>query len=205
VLIKNCNNAHVYVFDHSSDVEIVGCHGCEVYVTRPVDGPALLEDCSGCKVVVASQQFQAKRCQDCWFGIYTATGPLVSECEGLKISPWPGEGFLNLDPTKNQFLNVYDASVQGDGPPNFVVRFDPVKLSILDVRKQNESRCDCSDEVPNVADAFESIKAIKCTGPDVWQKTLALIDVEGSQAKNLGRFKSILLSMADNTEVKNKE
>ena len=153
LLIKDCIDTRIYILDHSSDVEVVGCRNVEIYIMRVVDGPALLEDCAGCKVVVASQQFQAKRCKDCWFGIYCATGPTLSESIGIKISPWGGElgkslGKVGkLDPSGNQWLNVYDASEpvrgevekNGDGPRrNFELGFDPVHVRMLNGRNRED-------------------------------------------------------------------
>jgi hypothetical protein len=207
VLIKNCTGAHVYLLDHSSDVEVVGCRNCEIYVTRPVDGPALFEGCVDCRVVLASQQFQARQCQDCSFGIYCVTGPALSNCSRIKISPWSGDKVTNLDPTKNQFLNVYDAS-QADGEErNFAICFDPVQVMILDVRKRGDSQS--SEELRLAFDSGSgegrenredggSIKAIKAnegSEDSTWHKTLELIDM--SNNKRLSRFKSVLLSMTD--------
>lgn len=124
----------MYLLDHSSEVEVIRCVNCTIFI-GPVDGPAIFEDCSNCKVAVASQQFQAKGCHDCSFGLYSATGPTLSHCDGICISPWCGSythldahfQSANLDPKKNQFSNVYDASqVEGDGVvPNFTVSMEP--------------------------------------------------------------------------------
>jgi len=160
LLIKNCMDTRIYILDHSSDVEVIGCRNVEIYIMRVVDGPALLEDCAGCKVVVASQQFQAKRCEDCWFGIYCATGPTLSESTGIKISPGGGElgnslGKVGkLDPSGNQWLNVYDASEpvigevekNGDGPRrNFELGFDPVHVRMLNGRNREDGDDDGDD------------------------------------------------------------
>ena len=247
--IKDCSGAYIYLFDVSSDVEVTGCRDCEVYVMRVVDGPVLLEDCVGCKLVVASQQFQAKRCHDCWFGIYSVTGPTLSESSGIEISPWSGCGDRplpgvdalglsrshpdrdpRLDPSANQFLNVYDASESCGDPSdpsqarsrNFVVRFDPVSVKVLGVRKRGDSSSEESlmawsnvaeykvevegsgtktrfapaSKSAGGAEASNcSIKAIKMCEDATWQKTLDLIDMSNNSSKHLTRFKSVLLSM----------
>ncbi len=225
----------------SSDVEVTGCRNCEVYVMRVVDGPVLLTDCSDCKLVVASQQFQAKRCRDCSFGIYSVTGPTLSESSGIEISPWSGieatreGGSVPLDSSANQFLNVYDASEPRSEPGkpaqdnlrNFVVRFDPVLVKVLGVRRRGDScleeslmvssKADDSNE-PNESNESKagvanggatggfdiesgSIKAIKMCEDATWQKTLDLIDMSNNNNKHLARFKSVLLSMATQPEL----
>lgn len=180
-----------------------------------VDGPALFADCVGCKVVVASQQFQAKRCEDCWFGIYSVTGPTLSESRGIKISPWSGAGSeptvssgapdapdvtmsldaAVLDPSGNQWLNVYDASEPvsaEESRRNFELGFDPIQVRILEVRNRGDSSTEenlmvfsspqetdkvinhpimdvaTGDGIPHVPDNDDpdgSIKAIKIQNP----------------------------------------
>ena len=199
--IKDCSGASIYLLDASSDVEVTGCRDCEVYVTRVVDGPVLLEDCVGCKLVVAAQQFQAKRCHDCRFGIYSVTGPTLSESSGIEISPWSG---CNDDGGKmktNQFMNVYDASDPSplDKPRNFVVRFDPVVSSRVDHCEAEDNEVE-NGFATNTTQEDCSIKAIKMCEVAKWQKTLDLIDLNNNNSKHLTRFKSVLLSMTTTCE-----
>ena len=141
-----------------------------------VDGPVLVTDCVGCKVVVASQQFQAKRCHDCWFGIHSVTGPTLSESTGIKISPWSGDGLeVRLDPSSNQFLNVYDASESRrdpnepiqDHPRNFVVCFEPVQVRVLDVRKRGDSSTEETLMVFSETTEYKTESESECRAGDV--------------------------------------
>ena len=118
----------MYLLDYTSEVEVTNCNNCQIFI-GPVDGPAIFDSCHNCKVAVACQQFQAKGCEECDFGIYCATGPTLSGCSSIKFSYWAGAypglsqhfALANLDPTKNQWNRVYDASASNDGPANFVI------------------------------------------------------------------------------------
>lgn len=225
VTIQDCSNSHVYLLDHSSEVEVIGCVNCTIFI-GPVDGPAIFEDCSSCKVAVASQQFQAKGCHDCDYSLYSATGPTLSQCTGICISPWCGSysqldnHFIsaNLDPKKNQFSNVYDASQDDGSLPNFSVLVEPAEPWVLTeesyrTRKdtcphigQKLEGCEGASECEDGSDMCTSegwIKAVKSQkshlvsnfGKEEWQKTLELIDLDKNS--NLSRFKSVLLSICN--------
>lgn len=126
--LRDLTDCSVYLLDYTSEVEVTNCNNCQIFI-GPVDGPAIFDSCNNCKVAVACQQFQAKGCNGCDFGIYCATGPTLSGCSSIKISYWTGAypglnqhfALANLDPTKNQWNRVYDASATNDGPPNFVI------------------------------------------------------------------------------------
>ena len=132
-MLKDLKDCTVYLLDFTSEVECTRCTNCQIFI-GPVDGPAIFEECTNCHVSVACQQFQAKGSSLCDFAVYCATGPTLSNCTSISFSCWsgayPGLGShftnANLDPTKNQFHKVYDAS-QGDGdvPPNFTVSMAP--------------------------------------------------------------------------------
>lgn len=228
--IQNCTDCQVYLLDHSSEVEVIDCVNCTIFI-GPVDGPAIFEGCSNCQVAVASQQFQAKGCHDCSFGLYSATGPTLSQCKGICISPWCGSyshldahfQSANLDPKKNQFSNVYDASQVDGALPNFTVVMEPGEPWVVseecDSTKEGsypplehkmEMGGDIVDrEKDNAACTSDGwIKAVKTSvssegthemptsfGKEEWQKTLDLIDLDKNS--NLSRFKSVLLSICN--------
>lgn len=136
--LRNLTDCTVYLLDYASEVEVFHCVNCQIFI-GPVDGPALFQDCSNCHVAVASQQFQAKGCNNCSFGLYCATGPTLSQCTGIRISCWSGSYYgldrhfacAHLDPSKNQFDKVYDASqVEGE---NYKVSMEPGEPWVVDV------------------------------------------------------------------------
>ena len=100
-----------------------------------MDGPAIFDGCANCQVAVACQQFQAKGCDRCQFGLYCATGPTLSGCTAIKVSCWSGAypgltahfAAAQLDPTKNQWNKVYDGSAgaEADAAPNFELSMEP--------------------------------------------------------------------------------
>jgi len=116
-VLNNLRGCAVYLLDYTSEVEITDCVECKIFI-GPVDGPALFTNSHACEVAVACQQFQAKHCTDCEFSVYSATGPTLSNCTDICFYNWFGsyKGIENhfvaahLDPSKNQFDKVYDAS-----------------------------------------------------------------------------------------------
>lgn len=121
--------------DYTSEVDVTNCVNCQIFI-GPVDGPAIFDSCQNCNVAVACQQFQAKGCTDCAFGLYCATVPSISGCSSIKVSRWSGAyaglnahfAAANLDLTKNQWNKIYDASAANDQPPNFVLNEDAADL-----------------------------------------------------------------------------
>ena len=193
---------------------MIGCVNCTIFI-GPVDGPAIFKDCSNCQVAVASQQFQAKGCHDCSFGMYSATGPTLSQCTRICISPWCGSyshldahfQSANLDPNKNQFSNVYDASQDDGAVPNFTVLLEAGAPWIVSDKGEYTTESSSVHKMEGYDTNDDScpsegwIKAVKPTQecfsrkkPE-WQKTLDLIDLEKNS--NLSRFKSVLLSICN--------
>lgn len=123
----------MYILDYTSEVEVINCTNCQVFI-GPVDGPAIFSACENCRVACAAQQFQAKGCNICEFSLYCATGPTLSGCSAIKISCWPGAypgltqhfAAANLDPFKNQWSKVYDASAGANGESqNYNISMEP--------------------------------------------------------------------------------
>lgn len=113
---------------------------CQLFI-GPVDGPAILTACQNCNVAVACQQFQAKGCSSCAFNLFTPIGPTLSGCSDIKVSCWTGAyagltshfAAANLDPTKNQWNRVYDASAVEGQSPNFVLSESPSEAWVVTV------------------------------------------------------------------------
>ena len=124
--IRNLSNCNVFLLDYTSEVEVTNCNNCRIFI-GPVDGPAIFNGNSDCDVAVACQQFQAKGTHNTRFSLYCATAPSLSNCSGIALSCWNGSypgldrhfHSANLDPTKNQWFNVYDASAFEGNSPNF--------------------------------------------------------------------------------------
>ncbi|KDD72956.1 tubulin binding cofactor C, partial [Helicosporidium sp. ATCC 50920] len=111
----------VYLLDHTAEVEVSNCHDCRIFI-GPVDGPAIFDSCSNCRIAVACQQFQAKNCTNIDFELYCATQPSLHSSHSITLSPW-GSSYAgvedhfegaHLDPRSNQWNKVYDASAADD-------------------------------------------------------------------------------------------
>lgn len=131
-IIRNLIDCKVYLLDYTSEVEVTNCRNCQIFI-GPVDGPAIFDGNTNCTVSVACQQFQAKGTENSSFSLYCATGPSLSNCSQIILSCWNGsypglkEHFAaaNLDPTKNRWYQVYDASTTEGNVPNFQIVSQP--------------------------------------------------------------------------------
>lgn len=127
-VIKNLEDCSVYLLDYTSEVEVSNCVNCNIFI-GPVDGPAIFDGCTGSRVSVACQQFQAKNCSDCEIGLYCATQPSINSCSNVRFNCWMGaypsltSHFLaaNLDPKQNNWNKVYDGSAEEGDSPNFTL------------------------------------------------------------------------------------
>lgn len=133
--LRDLADCSVFLLDFTSEVECTNCTNCQIFI-GPVDGPAIFDAIHNCQVAVACQQFQAKGCTDCQFGLYCATGPTISGSKNMHFSCWAGAypglasqfASANLDPKKNQWNKVYDATAPAEGedsPPNFDISTAP--------------------------------------------------------------------------------
>jgi len=128
------------LLDYTSEVEVSDCENCQIFI-GPVDGPALFQGCRNCHVSSASQQFQAKECTHCVFGLYCATGPTLTLCQQITIGCWSGAyaglsthfSKANLDPSKNDFGKVYDASQAEGQDMNYELLMEPQPAWVVGV------------------------------------------------------------------------
>eukprot|EP00890_Picochlorum_soloecismus_P000365 jgi/Picsp_1/1329/NSC_04809-R1_protein xrp2 len=139
-VLKNLRDCTVFLLDYTSEVEVSDCENCQIFI-GPVDGPALFQGCRNCHVSSASQQFQAKECACCDFGLYCATGPTLTSCQQITIGCWSGAyaglgthfSKANLDPSKNDFGKVYDASQVEGQEMNYKLVMEPQPAWVVDV------------------------------------------------------------------------
>jgi protein XRP2 len=139
-VLKDLKDCTVFLLDYTSEVEVSNCENCQIFI-GPVDGPALFQGCRNCHVTSASQQFQAKECTRCDFGLYCATGPTLNLCQEITIGCWSGAYAgcsshfhkANLDPIKNDFGKVYDASQVEGQEMNYRLIMEPQPAWVVEV------------------------------------------------------------------------
>ena len=138
--LRDLSDCSVFLLDYASEVDVTNCVNCQIFI-GPVDGPAILDSCHNCNVAVACQQFQAKGCSECAFNLFTTIGPTLSGCSNIKVSCWTGAyaglnahfAAAHLDPTKNQWNRVYDASATEGQGPNFVLSEAPAEAWVVSI------------------------------------------------------------------------
>jgi protein XRP2 len=126
VTLRNLTECSVYILDHSTYLSVSQCTDCQIFV-GPVGGIALFTDVVGGKACVAAQEFQAKRCTNVEFGLYSAQKPQISGSNGLSFKTWTGaypklgQHFraANLDPASNQWNQVEDTDGLEAGEATF--------------------------------------------------------------------------------------
>ncbi|XP_037530958.1 protein XRP2 [Nematolebias whitei] len=115
LVIQECENCNIYVFDHSATITIDDCVNCRI-VFGPVKGSVFFRDCKDMKCVVACQQFRTRDCKKMDVFLCCATQPIIESSTGMKFSCfqyfYPELAFhfkdAGLSIFNNNWSNVHD-------------------------------------------------------------------------------------------------
>ncbi|NXN97871.1 XRP2 protein, partial [Rhinopomastus cyanomelas] len=83
-VIQDCENCHIYIFDHSATITIDDCVNCQIFL-GPTKGSVFFRDCKDCKCVVACQQFRTRDCRKLEVFLCCATQPIIESSSGMKF------------------------------------------------------------------------------------------------------------------------
>ena len=83
MIIRNCENCSIYLFDHINTATIDDCKSCRIFV-GPTQGSIFVRDCSDCVVVAACGQFRTRDCKKVDFFLCCATQPIVEATTGAR-------------------------------------------------------------------------------------------------------------------------
>ncbi|XP_036401776.1 protein XRP2-like [Megalops cyprinoides] len=115
LVIQDCENCNIYVFDHSATISIDDCTNCRV-VLGPVKGSVFIRDCKDMKCVVACQQFRTRDCKKVDVFLCCASQPIIESSTGMKFGCfqyyYPELAFhfkdAGLSIFNNNWSNVHD-------------------------------------------------------------------------------------------------
>ncbi|KAJ8247002.1 hypothetical protein GJAV_G00257650 [Gymnothorax javanicus] len=115
LVIQDCENCNIFVFDHSATISIDDCVNCRV-VLGPVKGSVFIRDCKDMKCVVACQQFRTRDCKKAEVFLCCSTQPIIESSTGMKFGCYqyyyPELGFhfkdAGLSIFNNNWSNIHD-------------------------------------------------------------------------------------------------
>ncbi|XP_022086906.1 protein XRP2-like [Acanthaster planci] len=120
-LIKNCQNCHIYVFDHSATITVDKCLDCTIFL-GPIKGSVFLRNCTSCKCVIACQQFRSRDCKAIDVFLHCGSQPIIEASTKMRFGcfqyqyPELTDQFTKsgLSPYRNLWDNIYDFSPMPD-------------------------------------------------------------------------------------------
>jgi len=114
-VIKDCENADIYIFDYCGTVTVDDCKNCRLFI-GPIKTSIFIRDCTNIVIVTACQQFRTRDCKKLDAFLYCVTQPIIEATTGVKFGcfqfQYPelreqfraaGLGFFN-----NNWNNIHD-------------------------------------------------------------------------------------------------
>ena len=86
--LRDLDDCTVGVCKRMSTVRLVNLRSCRVYC-GPIDGSVFIDECVGCRVVLAARQVRIHNTTDCTFEVHTNSGPIIEDCTRLRFGPYP--------------------------------------------------------------------------------------------------------------------
>ncbi|KAK6169351.1 hypothetical protein SNE40_020422 [Patella caerulea] len=107
MVIQNCENCNIYIFDHTNTLTIDDCTDCNIFL-GPVKTSVFIRDCKNCNFAVACQQFRTRDCSQVSVYLSCGTQPIIESSTGMKF----GCLQYNYPELKDQFkaagLSIYN-------------------------------------------------------------------------------------------------
>ncbi|KAG7276300.1 hypothetical protein CRUP_015623 [Coryphaenoides rupestris] len=115
LIIQDCENCNIFVFDHSATITVDDCVNCRVFL-GPVKGSVFFRDCKDVRCVVACQQFRTRDCKKMEVHLCCATQPIIESSTGMRFGCfqyyYPELAFhfkdAGLSIFNNNWSNVHD-------------------------------------------------------------------------------------------------
>uniref|UniRef100_A0A7S1P384 C-CAP/cofactor C-like domain-containing protein n=1 Tax=Vitrella brassicaformis TaxID=1169539 RepID=A0A7S1P384_9ALVE len=164
-VIEDCTGCDVYLLDWSATITVDYCTDCR-FLIGPVEGSIFFRNCKGCDVLVICQQFRTRECQDCRFGLFCTTEPIVEMSSGLEFGCFDFCYFslrehmskAHLSLWDNKWYRIYDFSAtaaaaaqdEDDDKPNWTFIQQSSVRGLVDASK-------CGALSPEEADMKSSL------------------------------------------------
>ncbi|PVD18245.1 hypothetical protein C0Q70_21771 [Pomacea canaliculata] len=85
LVIQNCQECNIYVFDYSATVSIDDCTNCNI-ILGPVKQSVFVRDSHECRLVVACQQFRARDCRHIDSFLLCETQPVIESSSKMRFA-----------------------------------------------------------------------------------------------------------------------
>ncbi|XP_059097901.1 protein XRP2-like [Tigriopus californicus] len=115
IVIRNCENANIYIFDHTNTVSIDDCRKCEIFI-GPTKSSLFIRDCSDCTLVASCGQFRTRDCHGLTAFLCCPTQPIIEATTKAKFGcfqvnyPELADQFqqAGLSRFNNMWWNIHD-------------------------------------------------------------------------------------------------
>ena len=85
--ITDLSNCSVYLYDHSSSIDISGCMNTKFYL-GPIKGKLTISDCKDCEIAVPCGQLLCTKVQNTKIYLFCATDPNIEHSNHLVFAPY---------------------------------------------------------------------------------------------------------------------
>ncbi|XP_046364849.1 protein XRP2-like isoform X1 [Haliotis rufescens] len=84
LVIQNCEDCNIYVFDHSATITIDDCTNCRMFL-GPIKTSVFFRDCKDIKAMVACQQFRTRDCSRLDIFLCCGSQPIIESTNNVKL------------------------------------------------------------------------------------------------------------------------
>ncbi|KAK3739786.1 hypothetical protein RRG08_033935 [Elysia crispata] len=85
IVIQNCQDSNIYIFDHIATVSVDDCINCNIFL-GPIKSSVFIRDCKQCRVAVACQQFRTRDCFQVDTFLLCGTQPIIESSSRMKFA-----------------------------------------------------------------------------------------------------------------------
>ncbi|XP_005105257.1 protein XRP2 isoform X2 [Aplysia californica] len=85
IVVQNCEDCNIYVFDHIATVSVDDCVNCNIFL-GPIKSSVFVRDCKQCRLVVACQQFRTRDCFQIDTFLLCGTQPIIESSSRMKFA-----------------------------------------------------------------------------------------------------------------------
>ncbi|CAL1547400.1 unnamed protein product, partial [Lymnaea stagnalis] len=85
IVIQNCQDSTIYIFDHIATVSVDDCVNCNIFL-GPIKSSVFIRDCKQCRVAVACQQYRTRDCFQIDTFLLCCTQPIIESSSRMKFT-----------------------------------------------------------------------------------------------------------------------
>merc|ERR1719408_6120 len=74
--IENCKDCDIFLLDQIDSSFVDYCDRCRIFI-GPTRSSVFIRNCNECSFVIATRQLRTRDCDNCRFGLFCATQPVI--------------------------------------------------------------------------------------------------------------------------------